>query len=77
MYRAGERRPDGFIKDIPLLDERRTGLAGIQIHDLHRKIEDEGIRNKIQSALAKIRFTVKYTKGQSWVESKWTPLLCV
>jgi hypothetical protein len=58
--------------DIPILDVVNRTLAGIRLPRLDRKIEEAGLRKRIEDALSKLTFKVKYTKGEGWAQSKQT-----
>ena len=68
FQRGGPPRP------IPLLDTRNGRIAGVQVRDLSRPIEDERTREEIINAIKKISFNVKYDRNMrpGYIQSKNT-----
>jgi hypothetical protein len=72
LYRQKHHGSESVSKEeIPLLDPTTNTFAGIKLEGgLDRKITYGRLQAKIEAVLAKVTFTVKYTKGEGWVESE-------
>jgi hypothetical protein len=53
--------PEGPIQPISLLDSSAMTFAGVRIKEGFDKMIDPGLRQRVQEALEKIVFHVKYT----------------
>jgi hypothetical protein len=60
-----------YNQDIPILDAERCTLVGVRLSSLHRKIENQALKNEIEEIISRMYLMIKFTKRKKWEQGEW------